>query len=120
MLIKEITYTDYDGQEKTEELHFHLTQKDLIELNLPIKYTDTISAIEVVTRSGDSRKIVEKFDEIIGKAYGRRLDDGRFIKSKAFSEEFIQSEAYSKLFMDMFGNADLIREFMGAILPQSN
>ena len=101
MYIKAITYTDYDGEERTENFCFNLNKAEIAEMDL--------------SATGG---LVQLFKGLILKAYGVKSPDGRrFIKSAQLSEEFSQTEAYSELFMELASDANAAAEFINKITP---
>lgn len=117
MLKKTITYTDYNGTERTEDFWFNLTKAELMEM----EFGTTGGFAENIQKSVnavDAPAIVSIFKNLILKAYGVKSDDGRrFIKSDALREEFEQTEAYSQLFMELASNADEAAKFVNGIVP---
>lgn len=118
MLKKTITYTDYNGLERTEDFHFNLTQAELMEMQLSTNGGLDVM-IKKVIDAKDIPSIITIFKDLILKAYGEKSEDGRrFIKSKAISEAFSQTEAYSQLFMELSLDADAAAAFINGIVPQ--
>ncbi len=118
MLKKTITYTDYNGTERTEDFYFNLSKAEAMEMEMGTSggLTETIKKI---VAAQDSPSIIKIFKDFILKAYGEKsLDGKRFIKSKEISEAFSQTEAYSQLFMELATNADAAAEFVNGIVPQ--
>lgn len=120
MLIKKITYPDYNKVTRTEEFYFNLTQAEVIEM----EYTTSGGLSGMIDRllaAIDLPELVKIFKELILKSYGVKSPDGkRFIKSPELSAEFSQTEAYSKLFMELATNANAASEFINGILPTPN
>lgn len=117
MLTKTITYTDYDGNERTEKFYFNLTQAELVEMEVSATGGFT-RYIEKILESKDGGKIMEVFKELLFKAYGEKSPDGRrFIKSKELSVEFSQTEAYNKLFMELCTDDKAAAAFVNGIIP---
>lgn len=117
MLKKTITYTDYNGVERTEDFWFNLTEAELMEMELG-KAGGLTASLKRIVDAQDIPAIVKEFKYILLKAYGKKSDDGRrFIKSEAISEEFSQTEAYSKLFMELSMNSDAASEFVNGLIP---
>ena len=117
MLKKTITYTDYNGAERSENFYFNLTKAELLEMEL----STTGGLTEMVNRivaAQDGPSITKLFKELILKAYGVKSPDGkRFQKSDAIREEFAETEAYSELFMELATDADAAAAFFNAIIP---
>lgn len=119
MISKKITYTDYNGNERTEEFFFNLTKPELIELQLSAD-GGLEKKLEKIIAAQDIRQVIDIFKKIILMSYGVPSDDGkRFIKSKELSEEFSQTEAYSELFMELSQDADAASKFINGIVPSS-
>ena len=117
MLKKTITYTDYNGNERTEDFYFNLSQAEIAEMEL-----STVGGFgDMVKRIIDAQDvpaIAKTFKDIIFKSYGEKTPDGkRFVKSKELSEAFSQTEAYSVLFMELATDADKGSEFVNGIMP---
>lgn len=117
MLIKKITYPDYNGVTRTEEFYFNLTQAEVIEMEYMTSGGLSVM-IDRLLAAIDLPEIIKIFKELILKSYGVKAPDGkRFIKSSELSAEFSQTEAYSKLFMELATNANAASEFINGILP---
>lgn len=118
MLTKSITYTDYDGNERTENFMFNLTKAELAELNLTTEGGLQV-AIQRIIDSKDIPEITKWFKKIIMMAYGEKsLDGRRFVKSKELSEEFLQTEAYSELFIELISDENAAANFISGVVPQ--
>lgn len=117
MLKKTITYTDYDGNERTEDKYFNFNKPELIEWQAS-EAGGLEKKIEKISQEQDVAKIIELMKEIIQKSYGVKSDDGkRFIKNQEVLDEFMQSEAYSELFMELATDANAAADFINGILP---
>lgn len=118
MLAKKITYTDFDGVERTETFYFNLTKAEIAEMELkhPGGYLDYI---ERIIDAKDQAELTECFTALILNSYGEKSDDGRhFKKSEEISELFHTSEAYSELFMEIMSNPDAASAFVNSIMPK--
>jgi hypothetical protein len=117
MLKKTITYTDFDGNERTEDFYFNLTQAEVVEIEHSVNGGLSLT-LQKITKNQDATKIVKLFKDIILKAYGEKSDDGRrFMKSKEITDNFIQTEAYSELYMELATDDEKAAEFINGILP---
>lgn len=118
MLKKTITYTDYNGNERTEDFYFNLTKAEIMEMEM----STTGGLAEMIKRivaAQDAPAIIKVFKELILKAYGEKSPDGKkFIKSEELSNSFAQTEAYSQLFMELATNADAAADFVNGITPK--
>lgn len=117
MLKKTITYTDYNGVERTEDHYFNLTKAEVLEMEMGT--TGGLAEwIKKVVAAQDQPAVIKLFKDLILKAYGEKSADGRrFIKSDEISTAFAQTEAYSILFMELATNADAASDFVNGIIP---
>lgn len=97
MLKKTITYTDYDGLERTEEFRFNLTKAELVDMELTTAGTFSETMKRIIAEK-DIIRIAKLFKELLLKSYGVKSDDGkRFIKSQELSEmQLYYSNLYTK------------------------
>ena len=117
MYKKVITYTDYNGEERTEDFYFNLTKAEITEMELSTE-GGLKDKIERITKAKDVPEIIRLFKELIMKAYGVKSPDGkRFIKSEQLSEEFAQTEAYSDFFVELATNSEAASDFVNGIMP---
>ena len=117
MYKKIMTYTDYNGEERTEDFYFNLTKAEITEMELSTE-GGLRDKIERITKAKDVPEIIRLFKELILKAFGIKSPDGkRFIKSEQLSEEFSQTQAYSDFFMELATNSDAASEFVNGIMP---
>lgn len=115
MIEKKINYIDFDGNEQVEVAHFHLSEATLSRMS--VSFEGGMEAyLRKIVEEKDTAKILDVFEEIIQKAYGRR-EGKRFIQSPAMTEEFTQTEAYSELYMELLTDEDAAAEFIKGVLP---
>lgn len=118
MLKKRITYTDFDGVERTEEFYFNLTEQELVEWNLM-----TAGGVEGFLKAAVDAKrnsqLAELFKKLIMMAYGVKSADGRkFEKNDAVREDFASTQAFSDLYIELISDADKASEFFNGIMPK--
>lgn len=117
MLKKTITYTDYNGIERTEDHYFNLSKAEIMELELGTA-GGFVEMIEKIVAANDAPSIIKVFKDLILKAYGEKSADGkRFVKSEEISRAFSQTEAYSQLFMELATDSDAAAKFVNGIVP---
>lgn len=117
MIKKTVTYTDYNGLERTEDLYFNLTKAELLEMEMGVS-GGFAEMIKSVTNSKDAPSIIKIFKDIVFKSYGEKSPDGkRFIKSDEISTAFSQTEAYSIIFMELATDSKAAAEFVNGIMP---
>lgn len=120
MLKKKITYTDYNGVERSEDFYFNLTKAELMEMEMSTVGGFT-EMVQRIVAANDAPSIIKIFKELILKAYGEKSPDGkRFIKSKEISDAFSQTEAYSQLFMELATDANAAADFVNGLVPNEN
>ena len=117
MIKEKITYTDYNGIERTEDFYFNLSKAEVMEMEM----STTGGMAEMIQRIVDAQAapaIIKVFKDLILRAYGEKSPDGkRFIKSEELSAAFSQTEAYSNLFMKLATDADAAARFVNGIVP---
>lgn len=136
MLKKTITYTDFEGKERIEDIYFNLTKSELIEfaLNLPDNVSDSMgkdpdkmdekTAVTKITSAFGSKGIFGFIKDLILKSYGVKKDEGRrFAKTDENGNplwiEFSQTMAFETI-MDEFMNDDLAAaNFVNSVIPAS-
>lgn len=117
MLKKIITYTDYNGVERTEPFYFNLSKAELMEMELGVTGGMT-EMLNKIINAKDGPSLMKTFKEMIMKAYGVKSDDGkRLIKSEELSIAFTQTEAYSVLFMELITDDKAAADFVNGIIP---
>lgn len=118
MLTKTITFTDYDGVERTENFMFNLTKAELAELNLTTE-GGLQAVIQKIIDSRDIPELTKWFKKIVTMSYGEKSADGRrFVKTPELTEEFLQTEAYSELFVELITDENAAAAFINGIIPK--
>ena len=117
MIKKTITYTDYNGVERTENFYFNLSKAEVIEMEMGTE-GGMAESIQKIIDAKDAPAIIRVFKDLVLRAYGEKSDDGRrFMKSKEISEAFSQTEAYSQIFMELATDSDAAAKFINGIVP---
>lgn len=117
MLKKTITYTDYNGQERTEDFYFNLNKAEIMEMEMSTA-GGLAENIQKIVSAQDAPAIIKIFKDLVLRAYGEKSADGkRFIKNDELREAFSQTEAYSELFMQLATDADEAAKFINGIVP---
>ena len=117
MLKKEITYIDYDGNERTEDFYFNLTKAEVTEMEMS-QNGGLVKFLEKIVAEQDAKRIIDSFKDLILRSYGEKSPDGkRFIKNQELRDAFSQTEAYSDLFMEIGTNAEAAAAFVNGIIP---
>lgn len=119
-----ITYTDYDGEERTEDFFFNLSKAELLELQMSWD-GGLEKVLRKIVAEKDNKRIIEMFKLIISKAYGEKSIDGKkFLKEdidghSLFKQNFEPTEAYSWLFMKLATDDDYAGDFVNQIMPKN-
>lgn len=119
MLVRKITFEDYDGNKRTEDHFFNLNKAEVIKwLTTSGDYT-LDKVLERLSTERNGKKIMEIFEELIHLSYGRKSLDGRkFEKSEEIWNDFYQTEAYSVLFTELVTDAKKAADFVNKIIPK--
>lgn len=118
MVKKTVTYTDYNGVERTEDFYFNFNKAELLEMEVSA-VGGMSERIQRIIDSKDNHILIKEFKDIVLKAYGVKSEDGRrLIKTPEMTEAFTQTEAYSQIFMELATDSDAAVAFMKGIIPQ--
>lgn len=111
-----ITYLGFDGKEKTRDFYFNLSKGEIAEMNYTIP-GGFDGFLERLNDDPSVKDVIETFKQIILKSYGKRTADGKFIKSKEYSEEFAATDAYSELFLKFVADEDnFVNKFLEGVI----
>lgn len=117
MVTENVTYTDFNGNERHKDIYFHFSNAELAEMELSIEGGFS-TMIEKIIKTNDIPEITKVFKNILLKSYGEKSQDGeRFIKSKELSTAFSQTEAYSVLFMKLITDVEAMTKFVNGLIP---
>jgi hypothetical protein len=106
-----VTYNDFNGTERNEELYFHLSLPEVTRIEAEIgkslsEYTQELTANQ------DLKTLLDFLERMILNSYGRKTTDGKsFYKSEELRKEFEYSQAYAEVFEQLLSNPDLARKF---------
>ena len=89
-----ISYQDFNGNDRKDSFFFNYTEAEVLELDFQEK--DGIEGyINRIIKAEDGKSIIKFIKEIILKAYGEKTADGRgFVKSKELSDSFASTNAF--------------------------
>lgn len=118
MYERKITYTDYDGNKRTESFFFNLTKAEVIEW-LTASGSVTLDKVLIqLTEKNNAGEILQTFKDLVYRAYGEKsLDGRRFVKSPEVKANFMETEAYSVLFTELAFDAKKAADFLNRIIP---
>lgn len=117
MFKQEITYTDFNGNKRTEDHWFHLSKAEITKLNM--EYEEGLGTyITDIVKGGSKKDIYNLFVKLIKLSYGIKSPDGkRFIKNDDIYNDFIQSPAYDELLMTLFSDEKLLSSMFTKMFP---
>ena len=128
MLKKTITYVDYNGNQRTEDFYFHLTQTKLVEvaMDLPDGLLDAFdetqgvteeAALSVLNKLG-KKGTFQFLKDLVMKAYGVKSDDGRgFIQNENLSLEFSYTPAFDAIMVEFMSDDLAASNFVNGVIP---
>ena len=118
MLKKTVTYTDYNGVERTEDFYFNLTRSELMEMHLTTE-GGMDEKINNIIKAKSQPELEKLFKEILLKSYGKKSPDGRlFMKNDEIRAEFEASPVYDELYMKLFTDENAAADFVNGLIPQ--
>lgn len=135
MYKKTVTYTDFDGNERIEDLYFNLTKTELIDfaLSLPDNVSnsmtensdnmDTDKAVTKVLSAFRTKSIFKFLQDLILKSYGVRTDEGRrFAKTDSngmpLANQFKETMAFEAIMDEFTTDDNAAAEFVNRVIPK--
>lgn len=116
MLTKTITYTDFDGIERTEKHYFNFTKAEMTDYEAMYKqYGGVVKYLSFLIENEKEYELIQAFKELILRSYGERTANGRFIKNQEIRDAFAASEAYSELFMEICSSQKAATDFINSL-----
>lgn len=130
MLKKTVNYVDFNGNNRTEDCYFNLTQTELAEIlfQVPGDVTENLyqddseqakeqAALKLLDKLGGDG-VFQFVKDLMLKSYGIKSQDGRrFEKSEQISTEFSQTLAFDTLFMKLMKDDVAAAEFVNGVIP---
>lgn len=120
MLKETITYTDFDGNPRTEDLYFHLSPAEMTQLQFSVP-GGLKNKLEEAMQKQDVTTLMEFFIKIVKMSYGVKSGDGRrFEKTEAIYNDFSQTNAYVEFFMKLVTDQNFSKNFVDRVFPDMN
>lgn len=121
MLKKTITYEDYNGETRTEDFYFNLTQTELLEMEYTEGSSENFSDIlQVLIHEQDAGSIIRVIKKVLLASYGEKSTDGRrFVKNQDIQDAFEQNPAFDVLYMELANDAKAAAEFFTGLMPKA-
>lgn len=114
-----ITYTDFNGVERTEDFWFNLSKPEIVKMESSVK-GGYDAQLKSIAASHDGALIMDFFENFIKSSYGIKSDDGRrFMKNEEISRSFVETPAYEVLFERLVTDADAAGNFVNKVMGVS-
>lgn len=121
MIVYTETYTDYDGNQRTEEFRFHFNQAELLEMELTTEGGFS-ARVQRIINANSHPELLRVMKTFVLDAYGVKSEDGRrFMKSDEIRQAFVESPVFSKIFMRLTTGAqaaDEAAKFINGVTPE--
>lgn len=121
MIKKTITYTDYNGEQRTDDFWFNLSEAELAEMEVSVTggYLDMIKRI---IKAKNIPEIAKVFKQLLIRSYGERSADGTFFykideSGNPLWRNLVSSAAYSKLYLELASDDKAAAEFVNGVMP---
>ena len=118
MLTKAITYTDFNGEKKTKNFYFHLSEFELTKMQYQ-QDGGIKNYLKKIIESEDNKEIFRFFEEFVLACYGEKSADGEeFLKSDEIRNRFQCHPAYDVLMLQIIEGGDkAMADFINAVVP---
>lgn len=118
MLKRTVTYKNFDGEEVTENLYFHMTKVELVEAEAESggRISESFKALQENQNALDFMLALKTLIKI---SYGIKRPDGKFVKrwdGQDVFDEFSASEAYSAFVWGMMQDANEMAAFFNGVI----
>lgn len=121
MFTKSVTYTDFNGKQRTEDFHFHLNKAELLELDASYEGGWTAHVQRIINANSNS-EIFRTMKDFMLRAFGIKSEDGRrFMKSEEIRRSFEENPAYEIILMELTLGPDAAKtaaEFINNTMPK--
>lgn len=120
MLARDITFTDYDGNVRTETHYFNLNKAEIIGWLTTEGDYSLEAVIKKLQQERNGKAIMKIVTDLIYLAYGKKSLDGRRLdKTEEAKRDFMETEAYSELFTELATDGNKLAEFFNAVIPSN-
>lgn len=119
MLMKAITYEDFNGEKKTKNFYFHLSKFELTKMQYQ-EDGGIQNYLKKMIESNDTKEIFNFFEKFVLACYGERSADGEeFLKTDEIRRKFQCHPAYDVLMMEFISGGDkAMADFINAVVPK--
>ena len=118
VVIKDITYTDLNGDPQMERAWFRLSALELNELN-DMYDGKTDKLLDKAIKNKDTSFIAKYLKDVIVLAYGVKSEDGKkLVKTPEIREAFDGSLAFDEIYTELLLNPEEVERFIEGITPK--
>lgn len=121
MFVRTITYTDFNGDKRTEEFRFHFNKSELLQMEMATEGGFS-ARVDRIIKANNQPELMKLMKSFLLDAYGVKSDDGRrFMKSPEISREFEECPAFDIIFTEMTIGKDAAKaaaDFINGVTPE--
>lgn len=118
MIVYTETYTDYDGNQRTEDFRFHFNQAELMDMEMSTEGGFSARVNRIINANSQT-ELFQIMKTFVLDAFGVKSEDGRrFMKDEEIRRSFQECPAYSKIFMRLATNSDEAAKFINGVTPE--
>lgn len=114
-----IKYSDFDGTNREEIFYFNLTRAECVALHM--QTTGGLPAVlEKIVKANDIGTIYATFEDLLGRSYGVKSDDGRRLMKGKDGELFLafkETNAYDELMCKLISIPGYSADFFSEVIP---
>lgn len=119
MVKKTVSYTDFNGIERTEDLYFHMSLREMTNWSLDSGGNAFAETVEKMIETTDVKKIFDLFQDLVRMTYGVKSEDGlRFVKDENETALFLDSPAFDELYFELLESPDKMNAFIESLMPE--
>ena len=122
MFKKTVTYIDFLGTTRTEDLYFNLTKSELNDMQMSVD-GGLQAKLDRMIKGANNKEIYKAFTEIVAAAYGELSPDGKYHlkedeRGNKLVDKFKRSLAYDALMDEICKDETTIAKFCNEIIPK--
>lgn len=120
MIRKTIKFRNFDGEVKTTDAYFNLTEVEMLRLDaeFPGGLEVYVNSLDEHTSASD---ILRLFERLVATSYGVKSSDGNsFVKTDEVTNEFLQSAAYPALVVYLLQNPTEAAAFFNGMITETS
>lgn len=119
MLVQNINYQDFNGEERTEEFHFHLSVPEATRIEAEVGM-DLADYAKALSAKQDPKELLAFLERIVLTSFGEKSIDGKtFRKSEQARKDFEYSQAYAELFVMLLSDPEFASKFATGIVEKA-